>query len=92
MHNDFNVLLYFPCRRGQAIQNILVRYCILGDDPDYLEKETFLLNDLGIPMVWIHESKVWCCTLSVYEHFSNSFVIYSCCCIVDFKFRVCIKI
>ena len=76
MHNHFNVLLYFPCRRGQAIQNILVRYCILDDDPDYLEKETFLLNELGVPMAWIHESKVWCCM-------STSVVIYSCCCILS---------
>ena len=46
-------------RREQAVQKILVRYCILDDVPDYAEKETFLLNDLGVPMTWIHEAKVW---------------------------------
>ena len=58
LHKQYSNLFTF-CRREQAIRKVLVRYSILdADDADYNEKETFLLNNLGVPVVWIHEAKV----------------------------------
>jgi hypothetical protein len=56
-HKYFTLHFIF-CRREQVIRKVLVRYCILDDDPAYSEKETFLLDNLAVPVVWIHEAKV----------------------------------
>lgn len=46
------------CRRHAAVHNVLVRYCVLAGDADYCDKEAFLLNDLAVPLPWIHFAKV----------------------------------
>lgn len=53
------VLLHIPnkAHRELCIQDILYRYVDLKQDADYLHKESFVVNQLGIPEKWIHWAK-----------------------------------
>lgn len=44
-------------QRELAVQRILYRYIDLSVDDDYLKKERFIINDLGIPEKWIYWAK-----------------------------------
>lgn len=44
-------------RRELAIQELLYRYIDLSQDSEYLKKESFLINQLGIPEMWIYWAK-----------------------------------
>ncbi|KAJ6638700.1 Nuclear pore complex protein Nup98-Nup96 [Pseudolycoriella hygida] len=54
-HWSIFVLLHIENRnqREMAIQEILYKYVSLSQDEDYLEKEKFIINDLGVPEKWI---------------------------------------
>lgn len=53
------VLLHIPnqSKRELSIQEILYRYIELSNDKEYLEKESFIVNELGVPEKWIFWAK-----------------------------------
>lgn len=54
-HWSIFVLLHIKNQnqREMAIQTVLYKYVSLSLDEDYLEKEQFIVDDLGIPDKWI---------------------------------------
>lgn len=58
-HWSIFVLLHIENQnqRELAVQNMLYKYVSLSQDEDYLEKEHFILNDLGIPDKWVYWAK-----------------------------------
>lgn len=58
-HWSIYVLLHLndQSRRELAIQEILYRHIELSDDLEYLEREQFIVRDLGIPEKWIFWAK-----------------------------------
>ncbi|XP_076648860.1 nuclear pore complex protein Nup98-96 isoform X2 [Halictus rubicundus] len=44
-------------KRKAAVKNLLQRHIEIDNIPDYIEREKFLREELGIPSVWIHEAK-----------------------------------
>ncbi|XP_033343033.1 nuclear pore complex protein Nup98-96 isoform X1 [Megalopta genalis] len=44
-------------KRKEAVKNLLQRHTEIDNIPDYIEREKFLREELGIPSVWIHEAK-----------------------------------
>ncbi|XP_076223449.1 nuclear pore complex protein Nup98-96 isoform X2 [Nomia melanderi] len=44
-------------KRKAAVKNLLQRHVEIDHIRDYIERETFLREELGIPSVWIHEAK-----------------------------------
>lgn len=53
------VLLHIPHqeKRELSVQAILYRYIKLAQDEDYVKKETFIVEQLGVPMKWIYWAK-----------------------------------
>lgn len=58
-HWSIFVLLHIPnkSQRELAIQQILYRYIDLTKNDDYKAKESFIVNELGIPEKWIYWAK-----------------------------------
>lgn len=58
-HWSIFILLHIPnkSQRELSIQEILYRYIDLTRDEDYLRKESFIVNRLGIPEKWIYWAK-----------------------------------
>lgn len=58
-HWSIFVLLHIanPNQRELAVQNILYKYVSLSQDDDYVEKERFIVNDLGVPDKWVYWAK-----------------------------------
>lgn len=58
-HWSIFVLLHIPnkSQRELAIQQVLYRYIDLTKDEDYNAKESFIVNQLGIPEKWIYWAK-----------------------------------
>lgn len=44
-------------KRKAAVKNLLQRHVEIDHIHDYIEREKFLREELGIPSVWIHEAK-----------------------------------
>ncbi|XP_025995170.1 nuclear pore complex protein Nup98-Nup96 isoform X2 [Solenopsis invicta] len=44
-------------RRRTAVQNLLLRHIEIDDTPEYVKREQFLKEELGISSVWIHQAK-----------------------------------
>lgn len=44
-------------QREIAVQALLYRYIDLSQDAEYLKKEKFIINDLGVPEKWIYWAK-----------------------------------
>lgn len=53
------VVLHFnnPGTRRTAVIELLSRHVQIDDDSDYNKRETFLMEELGIPSKWINEAK-----------------------------------
>lgn len=53
------VLLHIEnqAKRELCVQNILYRYITIEQNDDYLEKEYFIVNRLGLPKKWIYWAK-----------------------------------
>ncbi|XP_050416506.2 nuclear pore complex protein Nup98-Nup96 isoform X1 [Patella vulgata] len=43
--------------RIEAVKSLLTRHVELSTDNDYIEKESFILEELLVPSIWIHEAK-----------------------------------
>ncbi|KZC05431.1 Nuclear pore complex protein Nup98-Nup96 [Dufourea novaeangliae] len=48
-------------KRKSAVTSLLQRHVEINDIPDYIEREKFLREELGIPSVWIHQAKAVKC-------------------------------
>lgn len=46
-----------PCRRRSAVMSLLERYVEIDDIPDYIKREEFLKEEIGISSMWINEAK-----------------------------------
>lgn len=44
-------------RRQIAVQDLLLRHIEIDDSPEYVKREQFLKEELGISSVWIHQAK-----------------------------------
>ncbi|XP_012057062.1 PREDICTED: nuclear pore complex protein Nup98-Nup96 [Atta cephalotes] len=44
-------------RRRIAVQDLLLRHIEIDDTPEYVKREQFLKEELGISLVWIHQAK-----------------------------------
>ncbi|XP_011861839.1 PREDICTED: nuclear pore complex protein Nup98-Nup96 isoform X3 [Vollenhovia emeryi] len=44
-------------RRRIAVQDLLLRHIEIDDTPEYVKREQFLKEELGISSVWIHQAK-----------------------------------
>ncbi|XP_076242431.1 nuclear pore complex protein Nup98-96 isoform X2 [Calliopsis andreniformis] len=44
-------------KRKTAVMNLLQRHVEIDDTPDYVGREKFLREELGIPSIWIHQAK-----------------------------------
>lgn len=44
-------------KRRHAVINVLSHNVQLSEEPDYVNQETFLLDKLGIPVMWINRAK-----------------------------------
>ncbi|KYM94718.1 Nuclear pore complex protein Nup98-Nup96 [Cyphomyrmex costatus] len=44
-------------RRRTAVQDLLLRHIEIDDTPEYVKREQFLKEELGISLVWIHQAK-----------------------------------
>lgn len=44
-------------KRRHAVTEILSRHVELSDEPDYVKREDFLKEELGIPSIWINKAK-----------------------------------
>ncbi|XP_018431124.1 PREDICTED: nuclear pore complex protein Nup98-Nup96-like [Nanorana parkeri] len=49
--------IHDPVARESAVRELLNRHCVLGETPESLMKEKFLIEKLHIPARWIHEAK-----------------------------------
>lgn len=58
-HWSVFVLLHIPnqAKRELSIQEILYRYIEISNDNKYIEKESFIVNELGVPEKWIYWAK-----------------------------------
>lgn len=44
-------------RRQIAVKDLLLRHIEIDDSPEYVKREQFLKEELGISSVWIHQAK-----------------------------------
>ncbi|XP_050452741.1 nuclear pore complex protein Nup98-Nup96 [Cataglyphis hispanica] len=44
-------------RRQIAVQDLLLRHIEIDDSPEYMKREQFLKEELGISSIWIHQAK-----------------------------------
>lgn len=44
-------------KRRTAVTNLLQRHVEIDESADYVQRETFLREELGIPSIWIHRAK-----------------------------------
>lgn len=58
-HWSIFILLHIPnkSKRELSVQEYLYRYIDLSRDDDYKRKESFIINQLGIPEKWIYWAK-----------------------------------
>lgn len=44
-------------RRRTAVQDLLLRHIEIDDTPEYVQREQFLKEELGISSIWIYQAK-----------------------------------